>query len=63
MHGVPTHASGEVFDGMRAEGSVMLSDEDAQAVFDFVTIDTPVSVRTAPDNATLWRIHETRGSG
>lgn len=48
VHGVPTHASGEVFDGMRAEGSVMLSDEDAQAVFDFVTIDTPVSVRTAP---------------
>jgi D-alanyl-D-alanine carboxypeptidase len=46
IHGVPTHASGEPFSGLRADGSVMLSDEHAKMVYDFVAIDTPLYVRT-----------------
>ncbi len=51
MHGVPTQVTGEPFDGERVDGSVTLADADAEAVFAFAAMGTPVAVRT--DTATL----------
>jgi len=47
LHGVPTQASGEPFDGERGDGSVTLADHDAETLYAFVEEGTPLYVRAS----------------
>lgn len=47
LHGVPTQASGEPFDGERGDGSITLADNDITEVFAFVAEGTQMYVRAS----------------